>query len=470
MSKDLRSFIDQIKREAPEHFLEVKKEIDCRHEIPAFLQHLEDNGKYPMVLFENVKNVKGRAPSLRVISNVSAARERLAIAIGSTVENVAMDYAHREQFNTKEPIIIDKKNAPVKEIILKGKEADLNELPIITHHEMDIGPYISAGDAWTKDPETGVVNCALIRMWAKEPQKLVVYFIDVRHTYHYYRKYAEKNEPMPMAVVIGHHAAFYMGAQTKIFGAELKAIGGMLGEPLELVPSETWGDKFYVPARAEIVIETEVLPNKVEIEAPFGEYTGYYGGQRLSYVAVVKSITRRKDAIFQDIFAGHRDHFLIDGPALEANVLAKLREVAPMVKNVYFPPSGTSRFHAYIQLKKTNDWEPKNIIATALAADYRIKHVWVVDEDVNIFNENEVLWAMATRFQGDEDLVMIRNMMGGVADPSISEGLRTAKVGFDCTQPTPPKSFERRVKISSEALDKVRKMGYVTEDEIKKLV
>jgi 2,5-furandicarboxylate decarboxylase 1 len=469
MAKDLRSFIEKVKAEAPEQFLEIKKEIDCCHEIPALLQYLEDNGKYPMVLFDNVKNVKGKAPSLRVISNVGAARERVAMAIDSTISNVAMEYVDRNQ-KPIEPIVIDKKKAPVKEVITTGKEVDLFEFPIITHHEMDIGPYISAGDAWTKDPDTGEVNCALIRMYAKEPQKLTFMWAPVRHTNYYYQKYVARNEPMPMVIVIGHHLAFFMGAQTKILGAELRTIGAMLGEPLELVPSETWGDKFYVPARAEIVIEAEISPSEREIEAPFGEYTGYYGGQQLGKVGHIKAITRRKDAILHDIFAGHRDHLIMDGPNMEAVVLSKLRDVVPTVTDVYMPPSGKCRFHAYVRLKKTNDAEPKSIIATALTADFRIKHVWVVDDDVDVYNDEEIIWAMATRFQGDEDLVMIRNMMGSELDPSVKVGNLSTKIGFDCTKPAPPQKYEKRVQISREVLERVRKAGFLTDDEIKKLV
>lgn len=470
MAKDLRSFIDKIKKERPEQLLEIDKAIDSQYEISALLQFLEDNGKYPMVLFHNVKNINGKVPSLRLITNVGASRERIAMAIDSKIDEVAKDSVAREQ-NPIPPIIVDKKSAPVKELILKGNDVDLFDLPIVTHHEMDLGPYISAGDAWTKDPETGDVNCAIIRMWAKEPKRLTISFGPGRHTDYYYGKYLARNESMPLAIVIGHHLAFYIGAQTKRLGAELRTIGAMLGEPLELVSSETWGDKFYVPARAEIVIEAEVLPNKLQVEAPFGEYTGYYGGQRLSHVADIKAITRRKDAIYQDLFAGHRDHLIMDGPNIEATVLAKLREVAPTVTNVYMPPSGKCRLHAYVQMKKTNDAQPASIIATAFTSDFHIKHVWVVDDDIDIYNEEQVLWAMATRFQGHRGLVMINNMFGDELDPSIEEGgTKTTKVGFDCTKPAPPQRFVKKLAVSSEALERVKKVGYLTEDQLKDLV
>ena len=470
MAKDLRSFIDMVKRVAPEQFVEVEKEIDSKYEIPAFLKYLEDNGKYPMVLFHKVRNVNGKAPSLPVITNMGAARERIAMAIDSTIDRVALDAVERMQ-HPIEPVVIDKKKAPVKDIIIKGKDADIYDLPVVYHHQMDIGPYFTAGDTWSKDPDTGDVNCAMIRIWARGPRKLTFSWAPVRHTSYYYQKYVARKQRMPVAIVIGHHLGFYMGAQTKVLGAELRTIGAMLGEPLELVASETWGDKFLVPARAEIVIEAEILPEVLEIEAPFGEYTGYYGGQRLGNVAEVKAITRRKDAIFHDVFGGHRDHMIMDGPTIEATVLSKLREVAPTVTNVYLAPSGTCRFHAYVQLKKTDDAEPKSIIATALTADFRIKHVWVVDEDVDIYDDQQILWAMATRFQGDQDTILIRDMLGSTLDPSVEEvSSKTAKMGFDCTKPAPPRGYQKRVSISDEVLEKVKRKGYINEDQMKKLV
>lgn len=469
MGQDLRSFVEMVKREAPDQFIEIEKAIDSRHEIAAFLQHLENHGKYPMVLFRNVRNVNGKTPSLSVLTNVGATRERIAMAINSTIDRVAHDSVSRAE-HPIEPVLVEKDTAPVKEVITRGKEADLFDLPILVHHEMDIGAYITAGDVWTKDPDTGDVNCAMIRIWAREPRKVLFSWAPVRHTNYYYQKYVARKEPMPVAIVIGHHLAFLVGAQTKVLGAELRTIGAMLGEPLELVPSETWGDKFLVPARAEIVIEAEVLPGALDIEAPFGEYTGYYGGQRLGYVGEVRAITRRADAIYHDVFAGHRDHLIMDGPNIEATVLAKLKEVAPTVTNVYLPPSGTCRFHAYVQLRKTDDAEPKSIIATTFTADFRIKHVWVVDDDVDIYDEQQILWAMATRFQGDKDLVMIKDMLGSTLDPSVEEVTsKTTKVGFDCTKPAPPLDYPKRVSISEDILEKVKASDYISEDQINKL-
>jgi 2,5-furandicarboxylate decarboxylase 1 len=188
-----------------------------------------------------------------------------------------------------------------------------------------------------------------------------------------------------------------------------------------------------------------------------------------SLVADIKAITVRKDAIYQDLFPGHRDHLIMDGPNMEAVILGKLKDVVPTVKDVYMPPSGKCRFHTYVRFKKTNEAEARSIIITAFTADFRIKHVWVVDEDIDIYNDEEIIWAMATRFQGDKDLIVINNILGSELDPSAREGNKAAKVGFDCTKPAPPEAFEKKVEISREVLNKVKQGGYLTEDDLKRL-
>jgi 2,5-furandicarboxylate decarboxylase 1 len=263
-----------------------------------------------------------------------------------------------------------------------------------------------------------------------------------------------------MIVVIGHHPAFYMGSQTKHLVDEVKIIGGVMGEPLELTPSETWGHEVLVPAQAEMVIETQLSTTEVDIEAPFGEYTQYYGGQRLNPVADVKAVTYRKDAYYLDIMPGHADHLLLDAPMIEAYLYNRIKAVVPGVVAVHMPVSGTARLHAYVQLRKSNDAEPKTVIATALSSDYRVKHVIVVDEDVDIFRDDQVLWAVATRSQWDKDLVVIPGMMGTRLDPS-GNGIITTKGGIDATKPFDVHAFPQRLLIPKSVLGRIRLEDYL---------
>lgn len=459
MNKDLTDFLNELSEKKANSILRITKEVSPEYEVPAILQALENRKMTPVVIFENIKNLKGEKSKLPLIINLFGHRERIALAINSTMDQVSLDYAKKEKPVTSKTV--NKEEAQVKQVIQTGENVDLYELPVVTHHEMDLGPYLTAASAWVKDPETGWTNCAIIRIMADGPDKLVVNFNAARHTNYIVNKYKERGiDKVPMVLMIGHHPAFYMGSQTKILTNEPDIIGGIIGEPAELVPSETWGSDFMVPAQAELVIECEMSTKQVDIEAPFGEYTGYYGGQRINPVAKVTAITRKKDAYYLDIMPGHADHFLIDSPMIEAYLYNRIKEVVPGTKNVYMPVSGSARLHAYIQVKKSNDAEPKTVIASALSSDYRLKHVIVVDEDVNIYDDEEVLWAVATRSQWDKDLLIIPGIMGTRLDPSAN-GITTTKGGIDATMPCGENAYPKRISIPREVMDRIDLDSYL---------
>jgi 2,5-furandicarboxylate decarboxylase 1 len=366
------------------------------------------------------------------------------------------------------PVVIDRAQATVKQVVDIGEAADLYQLPVVTHHEMDLGPYLASPSVWVKDPETGWTNCAILRVYVAGPRHLVVNFNAARHTNYYFQKYKAQKRNVPMILVMGHHPAFFMGAQTKLLTDEPDIIGGFMGEPLEVTPSETWGDKFLVPAHAEIIIEAEMSTSELEIEAPFGEYTQYYGGQRLGPPCRVTAITRRKNAYYLDIMPGRADHLLLDAPVIEAYLFNRIKAIVPGVMAVHMPVSGSARLHAYIQVKKSNDAEPKTIIAAALSSDFRLKHVIVVDEDVDVYDEEQVLWAVATRSQWDKDLVIIPGMMGTRLDPSAND-IVTTKGGIDATQPVDRQSFPRRISIPESVMSRIKLEDYLPPDALKQL-
>jgi 2,5-furandicarboxylate decarboxylase 1 len=465
MNKGMRDYIEHLERDMPSHVIRIKKEVSPEFEIPAILQQVEDRKKQPVLIFEKVRNLNGAISKVPVVVNLFGSRERLADAIGSTVPMLPLDYIAKEK--PVPPVVIDKSKAAVKGVIQKGADVDLYELPIVTHHEMDLGPYLTAASAWVKDPETGWVNCAIIRIYVSGPQSLTINFNPARHTNYVFQKYRALKRNVPVVIMIGHHPAFYLGAQTKQFTDEPQIIGGIIGEPVELTPSETWGKDIMVPAQADIVIEAEMSYKDLGIEAPFGEFTQYYGGQRLNPVSAVKAITRRKDAYYLDIMPGHADHLLLDAPMIEAYLYNRIKAVVPGVVAVHMPISGTARLHAYVSVKKSNDGEPKTVIATVLSSDFRVKHVIVVDEDVDIFNEEEVLWAVATRSQWDKDLVVIPGMMGTRLDPSAND-IVTTKGGIDATKPVAPRSYAMRLKIPDKVMSKIKLEDYLEPDVLRK--
>ena len=232
MNKGLRDYIDHLEKEMPAHVIRVKKEVSPEFEIPALLQKIESRKKQPVLIFEKVRNLKGSISKLPVIINLFGSRERLADALGSTVQKLSLDYIAKEK--PVPPVLVGKEKAGVKEVVGKGKAVDLFELPILTHHEMDLGPYLTAPSVWMKDPETKWVNCAILRIYVSGPNQLVVNFNPARHTQYIFQKYKKLGKAVPIVIVIGHHPAFYMGAQTKLLVDEPEIIGGIMGEPVPL--------------------------------------------------------------------------------------------------------------------------------------------------------------------------------------------------------------------------------------------
>ena len=213
---------------------------------------------------------------------------------------------------------------------------------------------------------------------------------------------------------------------------ELEIAGALHRQPLPVVKCVTC--ELRVPAEAEIVIEGRLLPGVREPEGPFGEFPQYYGERADRHVMEVDAVTHRRDAIFHTIVGGGLEHLLLGAIPREATLLAHLQRSFPNVRDVRLSPGGVCRYHLYVQIHKRQEGEAKNIMLGAFAGHYDVKHVVVVDEDVDIHNSNEVEWAVATRFQADRDLVIVPESQGSKLDPSTRGGVG-AKMGLDATKP-----------------------------------
>jgi 2,5-furandicarboxylate decarboxylase 1 len=189
-----------------------------------------------------------------------------------------------------------------------------------------------------------------------------------------------------------------------------------------------------VPADAEIVIEGKILPGVREPEGPFGEFPQYYGERAERHVIAVEAVTHRQDAIFHTMGGGGLEHLLLGAIPREATLLTHLQRSFPNVRDVHLSPGGVCRYHLYVQIRKRQEGEAKNIMLGAFAGHYDVKHVVVVDEDVDIHDPAEVEWAVATRFQADRDLVIVPESQGSKLDPSTRDGVG-AKMGLDATKP-----------------------------------
>jgi 2,5-furandicarboxylate decarboxylase 1 len=270
-----------------------------------------------------------------------------------------------------------------------------------------------------------------------------------RHLHAFQQAAEELNQSLPVAVVIGVDPLTLLASQAiaPIDSDELEIAGALHGEPLEVISCLT--NDVRVPANSEIVIEGHIPPNVRELEGPFGEYPKYYSSQEKRQVIVVDAVTHRKNPIFHTIVPAELEHLLLGSIPREATILSHLRRSFPGVLDVHLSLGGVGRYHLYVQLKKTHEGLPKNVISGAFSSHYDVKHVVVVDEDVDVHVPSQVEWAIATRFQAKRGLVVIHDAQGSVLDPSTTVGLpidvdgvipshyqgMSSKLGLDATKP-----------------------------------
>jgi 2,5-furandicarboxylate decarboxylase 1 len=347
-------------------------------------------------------------------------------------------------------------SAPAQEVVHRqGKDQlDLAKiLPLPTHNEHDGGPYIAAGIMIVRNPKTGKQNVSIHRCQLTGPNRLGVLVLP-RHTFVFQRMAEEAGQPLDAAIVVGVDPLTLLASQAivPLDHDELEIAGALQQRPLPVVKCVT--SDIRVPAEAEIVIEGRFLPNVREPEGPFGEFPQYYGERALREVMEIVAVTHRKDAIFHTIVGGGLEHQLLGAIPKEATLLTHLRRNFPNVLDVHLSPGGVMRFHLYVQIRKTQEGQGKNVILGAFAGYFDLKHVIVVDEDVDIHNPTEVEWAVATRFQADRDLVIVPESQGSKLDPSNRDGVG-AKMGLDATKPfkAPEMVFKRIHVPGEEAID-----------------
>lgn len=444
MSRDLRDFINLLRRQAPEDLWKITKPVSKSYEITAFALELERESRYPALMFNNVEG-----SSIPLITNLFASRRRIAMALGIN-ESDLLSAWQRLMENRIPPRY--QKDGPVKEIILKGDEVDLSHFPIPVHFEVDAGPYITAGISIARDPDTGIGNLSYARLQIKGKNKLGASLHSRGNFWDYQRRAEEKNQPLEVAVAIGVHPAVSIAAATRLpLGEdELELAGGLLGEPIDLVPAETVD--LMVPADAEMVIEGYIEPNVREDEGPFGEYTGYATERSTRHVMHVNAISHRRDMIFHDIIPGaSSEHLNLSKTSRVPQFFNQLKKLLPNVVAMNYPQSGT-HFHCYLSMKKLLDGQPRQAMAFLFGIDLYLKLIVVVDEDVDVFNEEQVMWALATRFQAQRDLFVIPDAPCNVLDPSSENGV-SDKLGLDAT-----KKFSKDVKPLTFSKDLVRKI------------
>jgi 2,5-furandicarboxylate decarboxylase 1 len=276
-----------------------------------------------------------------------------------------------------------------------------------------------------------------------------------------------------VAIWVGHHPAALVGAQVKLGYPDdhYRSIGGLLGEPLRLTPTETFGQDLLVPADAEVVIEGRIPREHFEAEGPFGEYPRYSGPQAPRPVIEVECVTFRKDAYWHDFAIGHLDASIPGTFSAEANIYQLLKKQVPEVVNVRRAPYG---HNIYVQVRKVREGIVKNVILGALLPTIS-KYVFVFEEDVDIFDDSQILWAFGTRTQLDQDMIVVSGAAGSPLDPSSPEFGIGTKVGFDCTRPCPPEAglpplFSPVLSIPEEVSQGVKVEDHVSKTQLAKIM
>jgi UbiD family decarboxylase len=445
----LRAFLQELESTSPQEIWRIREELDPGYDIAALVLELERRGERPVLWLERVRG--SRFP---VVTNVFADRRRYAHALGVGAESLAAEWVARGERRIA-PVL--RETGPVRDVVVTGADVDLGALPIIRHFAEDGGPYVTNGIVVARDPDTGVRNASFHRMQARGKNRFGTSLHSRRHLWDYQRRAEARGEALDVSVVIGAHPLFHFGSglwKGPIDVDEYEVAGGFLGEPLGIVPGVTVDVE--VPADAEIVLEGRILSGVREPEGPFAEFTGYASERSTEHVFEVSAILHRRDAIYQDIVGGmSAEHTTLLAVPQEARLLKVLRGHYPAVRAVSYPQSGTCRLHCYISLTPAAEGQAKNVGLTALGEDLALKLVVVVDDDVDVYREQEVLWAVATRMQADRDLCVIPNAMGAILDPSTRNGA-TAKVIIDATRPVG--GFPRRHTLPADAIERAARM------------
>jgi UbiD family decarboxylase len=398
---------------------------------------------FPVIFFENVDGY-----NVRIVGNVCATRRRICLALETTPDKL-YDVILEAMKQPKQPRIVD--DSPVKEVV---EEPRLSKIPILKHFEGDAGPYITSAIVSARSPDGRVENVSVHRLLVLDDKRLAIRLVP-RHLFRLWSIARESKRDLDVAIAIGVHPVALLAAScSPPFGvSEYGVANKMLKDNFALIKCEKV--EAYAPAESEIVLEGKISHSEEALEGPFVDITGTYDMQRLQPIVEVVNIMHREDYIYQALLPAGPEHMLLMGLPREAAIYEAVSKVVPSVRGVNLSIGGCGWLHAVISIDKQTDGDAKNALLAAFAAHPSLKHAVVVDSDIDVFNPDEVEWAIATRFQAEEDLIIIRNVRGSTLDPSadMETGL-TTKVGVDATRSlkAPKGRFEKaKVPVTERA-------------------
>jgi UbiD family decarboxylase len=393
----------------------VDIEVSKKLEISGILKEIEPTP----VMFNNVKESE-----FRVVGNMICTKDVISSYFGATASDL-IPMLSKAIKDPSEPEVITK--APCQEVV--ESSVDLDKLPILFHCEKDGGNYISSAVVITRDPDYGQ-NMDFHRAMQFSKDKFATRIVRGRH----FSKFLEKNGELDVAFCIGNTPNILIAGATSVdIGVNELNIANTL-EPIKLVKASTVD--LLIPAEAEFILEGRVYLEDTHSEGPFIDLTETYDTIRQEPIFEVKKITHRKDAIWQALLPGALEHKILMGMPREPTIFNKVKETGVKCLDVNVNPGGCSWLHAIVQIKKKSEEDGKKAINGAFAGHGSCKHIFIVDDDINIYDPLSVEWAMATRFQGDTRMVIKDKEPGSSLDPSAEPGTKmTTKIGFDLTKP-----------------------------------
>jgi UbiD family decarboxylase len=424
---DFRTYLAALARAG--QLARIDKPVSPEFEVAAYVRKSSDTDG-PAFVFENVIG----HPGWKLAAGLYGTMGRLPIALGCPLSDVVDRYGAA----VRNPIAPRRvARGPCQDVVLIGEDADCTALPIVVHSELDAGRYLTAGVMFGRDPETGVLGVGLQRMQLRGPRRFGVNMPPERRVGRAALKAEDRGERFGVAVVLGAGPFVDLGSQAKIPHAQEKlgVAGALAGRPIELVPCKTVDVE--VPADAEIVIEGHFVPKLREPEGPFGEVAGTYGLRGDRHVFEVSAITRRADAMYQTALTGMptTDNHVQAWPALCESIKRMAQLACPEIVDVH---AIGPYYLAIVSIKKRLAYEARNVILSVLgptAGAPQAKYCIVVDPDVNVRDLNQVLWALYTRCQPSDDVMVLPPMVGAPLDPSAPLHRHSSKMGFDATVP-----------------------------------
>ena len=327
---------------------------------------------------------------------------------------------------------------------MENKSKNLFFMPIVTHFEKESGPFITSSIVYTKNPETGKQNSSFHRLMPIDKTHFSIRMVEGRHLHRCFIDAKEHGEDLKVAITVGVHPAISIaGAYQDEWGKdEINTANSLLGEKLTLTKLPSTG--LNVPSGAEIVMEGKILCDKTHPEWMV-EMLQTYDHKRSQPVFELENLYFRNNPIFHDILSGYAEHRLLMGMPIESKLNGELKKTYHQTQQVSMTNGGCNWLHAVVQIKKKNESDPKKIIEKTFDSHRSLKQVTIVDEDINPNSAESVEYAMATRFQADKDLIILRKVRGSSLDPSSDQKkLQTAKMGIDATKSLSkrPEGFE----------------------------